>query len=83
VRAERASSSLPAVPLVALSATRTPRHLRDRATTAMSAVAAAAGGRHVVVDGAGHYIHHDRPDVVIAEIRSLIDAADAARSRRR
>jgi pimeloyl-ACP methyl ester carboxylesterase len=83
VRAKRASSSLPAVPLVALSATREPPYLRDRSAMAVSAVVAAAGGRHVIVDGAGHYIHHDRPDVVIAEIRSVIDAADAARTRRR
>ncbi|HEX5997108.1 MAG TPA: alpha/beta hydrolase [Jiangellales bacterium] len=74
VRAKRASSSLPAVPVVALSATRKPPHLRDRSATLTGAVVAAAGGRHVIVDGAGHYIHHDRPDVVIAEIRSLIDA---------
>jgi pimeloyl-ACP methyl ester carboxylesterase len=32
------------------------------------------GGRYLVVDGAGHFVHRDAPDVVIREIRSLIDA---------
>ena len=32
------------------------------------------GGRYLVVDGAGHFVHRDAPDVVIKEIRSLIDA---------
>jgi pimeloyl-ACP methyl ester carboxylesterase len=75
VRAKRARSSLPAVPVVALSATRKPPQLRDRSTALLDTMVAAAGGRHVIVDDAGHYIHHDRPDIVIAEIRFLIEAA--------
>jgi pimeloyl-ACP methyl ester carboxylesterase len=82
IRTKRSLSSLPAVPLVALSATRKPAHLRDRSATLIDAVVAAAGGRHVIVDGAGHYIHHDRPDIVIAEIQSVIDAAGTAPLRR-
>jgi pimeloyl-ACP methyl ester carboxylesterase len=78
IRSKRASSSLPAVPVVALSATHKPTRLRDRSATLTGAVVAAANGRHVIVDAAGHYIHHDRPDV-IAEIRSLIDATRIAK----
>ena len=77
VRAKRATSSLPAVPVVALTATRKPPGPRERSAALVGAVVAAAGGRHVTVDGAGHYIHHDRPDVVIAEICSLIATAEA------
>lgn len=32
---------------------------------------AANGGRYVVVDGAGHFVYRDAPDVVIEEIHSL------------
>ena len=31
------------------------------------------GGRYLVVDGAGHFVHQDAPDVVISEIRRLVD----------
>jgi pimeloyl-ACP methyl ester carboxylesterase len=31
------------------------------------------GGRYLVVDGAGHFVYRDAPDVVINEIRRLID----------
>lgn len=32
-------------------------------------------GRHVVVEGSGHNIHHDRPDAVVAAIREVVEAA--------
>lgn len=32
-------------------------------------------GRHVVVEGSGHNIHHDRPDAVIAAIREVVEMA--------
>lgn len=31
-------------------------------------------GRHQVVEGSGHAIHHDRPDVVVAAIREVVEA---------
>jgi pimeloyl-ACP methyl ester carboxylesterase len=34
-------------------------------------------GRYLVVDGAGHFVHKDAPDVVIAEIQRLIDTTRA------
>ncbi len=38
---------------------------------------AQGGGRYLVVDGAGHFVHRDAPDVVIKEIQRLIDGARA------
>jgi pimeloyl-ACP methyl ester carboxylesterase len=34
-------------------------------------------GRYLVVDGAGHFVHVDAPDVVITEIKRLIDSTRA------
>ena len=34
-------------------------------------------GRYVVVDGAGHFVHRDAPDLVIEEIRRLVDGTRA------
>src|SRR5690606_9403536 len=36
--------------------------------------ARSARGRHVVVEGSGHNIHHDRPDAVVAAIREVVEA---------
>jgi len=38
---------------------------------------ARGSGRYLVVDGAGHFVHRDAPDVVIKEIQSLIDSTRA------
>ena len=35
------------------------------------------GGRYLVVDGAGHFVHRDAPEVVISELRRLIDSTRA------
>lgn len=32
-------------------------------------------GRRIIVEGAGHMIHHDQPDAVVAAVRSIIEAA--------
>ena len=34
-----------------------------------------------VVDGAGHFIQHDRPDVVVDAVRSVIEKAEAKADR--
>lgn len=36
--------------------------------------------RHLVVEGAGHYIHWDRPDIVIEEVTAMFEAIRADRS---
>jgi pimeloyl-ACP methyl ester carboxylesterase len=35
------------------------------------------GGRYLVVDGAGHFVHQDAPEVVIAELQRLVHSARA------
>jgi pimeloyl-ACP methyl ester carboxylesterase len=69
----------PDVPVAVLSAARGfPRRFRAHWTGLQQELAASAGqGRHVVIGGAGHCIHQDRPDAVadailqvVAEIRA-------------
>lgn len=36
-------------------------------------------GRHVVVNDSGHYIHHDRPELVLTAIADVVDAAERDR----
>jgi pimeloyl-ACP methyl ester carboxylesterase len=44
-----------------------------RAIALQDEVVAAATGRHVIVPDAGHYIHVDRPDLVISAVREVHD----------
>jgi pimeloyl-ACP methyl ester carboxylesterase len=64
---------LPDVPVVVLSAARGfPRRFRANWTLLQAGLAAAAlRGRHVVVDGTGHNIPRDRPDVVADTILAV------------
>ena len=39
-------------------------------------------GRLIVAEGAGHFIHRDRPDLVIASIERVVEAAHPNRGRR-
>jgi pimeloyl-ACP methyl ester carboxylesterase len=70
----------PDVPVVVLSAARGfPRRFRARWTRWQAGLAAAAPqGRHVVVDGTGHNIPGDRPDVVAGTILAVADQARAS-----
>jgi pimeloyl-ACP methyl ester carboxylesterase len=65
----------PDVPFVVLSAARgfpLPRRFRVRWTRLQAGLAAAAPrGRHVVVDGTGHNILRNRPDVVASTILAV------------
>jgi pimeloyl-ACP methyl ester carboxylesterase len=68
-----AARPLPDVPVVVLSAARTgPRRFRAGWTRLQAGLAAAAPqGRHVVVDGTGHNIPRNRPDVVASTILAV------------
>jgi pimeloyl-ACP methyl ester carboxylesterase len=33
-----------------------------------------SNSRHVIAEGSGHYVHHDRPDIVLAAIRQVVHA---------
>ena len=72
----------PDVPVVVLSAARGfPRRFRAHWTRLQAGRAAAAQqGRHVVVDGTGHNIPRDRPDVVADTILAVAAHARAAGS---
>ncbi|MCW2891966.1 MAG: alpha/beta hydrolase [Actinomycetia bacterium] len=68
-----AATPFPDVPVVVLSAARGfPRRFRAHWTRLQAGLAAAAPqGRHVVVDGTGHNIPRDRPDVVAGTILAV------------
>ena len=75
-----AARPFPDVPVVVLSAARGfPRRFRAHWTRLQARLAAAAPqGRHVVVDGTGHNIPRDRPDVVadtILEVAAQVRAS--------
>jgi pimeloyl-ACP methyl ester carboxylesterase len=67
-----AARPFPDVPVVVLSAARSfplPRRFRAHWTRLQAGLAAAAPrGRHVVIDGTGHNIPKERPDVVAGAI---------------
>jgi pimeloyl-ACP methyl ester carboxylesterase len=74
VRTARAQASPPDVPLIVLTATTgKPPALLSRSTALLAEVAAAAPrGRQILVENAGHYIHHDRPDAVVDAITTVV-----------
>jgi pimeloyl-ACP methyl ester carboxylesterase len=74
-----AARPFPDVPVVVLSATHGfPRRFRAHWTRLQAGLAAAAPqGRHVVVDGTGHNIPSDRPDVVADTILAVAAQARA------
>jgi pimeloyl-ACP methyl ester carboxylesterase len=46
--------------------------LLSRSTALLAEVAAAAPrGRQILVENAGHYIHHDRPDAVVDAVSTI------------
>ena len=75
-----AATPFPDVPVVVLSAARGfPRRFRAHWTRLQAGLAAAAPqGRHVVVDGTGHNIPRDRPDVVADTILAVAAQARAS-----
>ena len=75
-----AARPFPDVPVVVLSAARGfPRRFRANWTRLQTELAAAAPqGRHVIVDGTGHNIPGNRPDVVAAAILEVAVQAQVA-----
>ena len=75
-----AAAPFPDVPVVVLSAARGfPRRFRAHWTRLQAAVAAAAPhGRHVVVDGTGHNVPRDRPDIVADTVLAVAAQARAS-----
>jgi pimeloyl-ACP methyl ester carboxylesterase len=77
VRRLRASSRLPDVPVIVLSATRgLPKRLRTRWTSLQAQIAAMTDrGEHVVVPGAAHYIHTSQPEAVATAVLTVVELA--------
>jgi pimeloyl-ACP methyl ester carboxylesterase len=77
-----AATPFPDVPVVVLSAARgSPRRFRAHWTRLQAGLAAAAPqGRHIVVDGTGHNIPSNRPDVVASTILAVAAQARASGS---
>jgi pimeloyl-ACP methyl ester carboxylesterase len=75
-----AARPFPDMPVVVLSAARGfPRRFRAHWTRLQAGLASAAPqGRHVVVDGTGHNIPRDRPDVVASTILAVAAQARAS-----
>jgi pimeloyl-ACP methyl ester carboxylesterase len=60
------------VPVVLSAARGFPRRFRDHWTRLQAGLAAAAPqGHHIVVDGTGHNIPRDRPEVVVGAILAV------------
>jgi pimeloyl-ACP methyl ester carboxylesterase len=77
VRRARAQAAPPDVPLIVLTATtgKLPA-LQSRSTALLAEVAAAAPrGRQVLVENAGHYIHHDQPEAVVDAVTTVLAEA--------
>jgi pimeloyl-ACP methyl ester carboxylesterase len=68
----RSRSVWPKVPMVLLTATLgRPEEWIPKVIAVQDQVVAAANGRHVIVPDAGHYIHLDRPDLVVTWIQNI------------
>jgi pimeloyl-ACP methyl ester carboxylesterase len=79
VRHARANARPPDAPMIVLTATtgKLPA-LQQRSTSLLAGVAATAPhGRQILVENAGHYIHHDRPDAVVEAITTVLAEARA------
>jgi pimeloyl-ACP methyl ester carboxylesterase len=69
----RAGAVWPAVPVVILTATKgRPPEATRLVVPVQEEVAAVAGARHTVVPDSGHYLHVDRPDLVVQSIRDVV-----------
>lgn len=72
----RRTAAYPRVPVTVLSATTgMPPELRTEVTRLQSEIAAAAGGEHMEVPDAGHYIYRRQPQAVLDAIARVVDAA--------
>ena len=68
----RSQGVWPKVPMVLLTATLgRPEEWIPKVIAVQDQVVAAANGQHIIVPDAGHYIHLDRPDLIIKCIRGI------------
>lgn len=69
----RAGAVWPDVPVIILTATKgRPPEATAMVVPVQEEVAATAGARHTVVPDSGHYLHVDRPDLVVQSVRDVV-----------
>lgn len=74
--ARRMQGVWPELPVVVLTATKgRPPDSTEQVTTVLDDLVAAVNGRHTVVPDSGHYIHLDRPDLVVQAVRDVTSGA--------
>jgi pimeloyl-ACP methyl ester carboxylesterase len=73
VRAIRSRTTPPALPMRILTASsgKPPELQRHHVALADRTARSWPGGTHVPVPNSGHYVHHDRPDVVVQAVTDL------------
>ncbi len=76
----RAASALPPVPLTVISAMESednPEIAQARFEMQADLARRGRSGVHLLAERSGHFIQHDRPDIVIKAIRDIVDRARA------
>jgi pimeloyl-ACP methyl ester carboxylesterase len=74
IRQVRATSALPDVPVIVLSATKgLPEGLRGRWTALQASLAETAAGQHLIAHDTGHAIHQERPEQVRAAVIRVVE----------
>ncbi|MEV0797316.1 alpha/beta hydrolase [Kribbella sp. NPDC050281] len=70
--ARRAQGVWPELPVVVLTATKgRPADSTEQVTAVLDELVAIVNGRHTVVPDSGHYLHLDRPDLVVQAVRDV------------
>ncbi|WP_405057253.1 alpha/beta hydrolase [Kribbella sp. NBC_01505] len=71
--AERRTGAVwPEIPVAVFTATKgRPEAFIPRVLALQNELAAATNGKHTVVPDSGHFLHHDRPDLIINAIREV------------
>jgi pimeloyl-ACP methyl ester carboxylesterase len=73
IRHVRATSALPAVPIVVLSATKgLPKGIRSR-WTSLQANLTETAGQHLIAEDTGHAIHQERPEQVTSAVIDVVE----------
>jgi pimeloyl-ACP methyl ester carboxylesterase len=74
IRHLRATSALPDVPIVVLSATKgLPENMRGRWTKRQASLTETAAGQHLIAQDTGHAIHQERPEQVTTTVLDVVE----------
>jgi pimeloyl-ACP methyl ester carboxylesterase len=64
-----AISGPPPVPTIVISGA----HLTEEQLAEHRRLGKHVIGKHVIAEGSGHWVHLDRPDIIVDAVRSLLD----------